>query len=157
MIFSILCWGLVMVIVDVAFFPSLFSFQLSSDFTLFYVLSIMLVFSNESFFPAIALSLLKALFIFPDQWMLYLFSFLTCLLVAYAFRKNVSQARFLWIILLGCLFLVFQMMWIGRFSFSEIAWSSLLHVAIWSFLSPRMYRHYERKLKLYSLRKGSAV
>lgn len=157
MIFFILCWGLVMVIFDVAFFPTLFAFQLSSDFTLFYVLSIMLVFNNESFFLALALSLLKALLIFPDQWMLYLFSFLFCFLIAFAFRKNISQARFFWIILLGSLFLVFQMIWVGRFSFSEMVWSTLLHVAIWSFLSPQMYRHYERKLKLYALRKGSAV
>ncbi len=157
MIFSILFWGLVMVVIDIAFFPTFFSHQLGSDFTLFYLLCIMLSFSNESFFLALALSLLKALLFFPDHWMLYFFSFLLCLLLAYTFRNNISHARFLWVILLGSLFLVLQMLWIGRFSPAQIFGSTILHIAFWSILSPFIYRHNQRKIKLQTLRKGSAV
>lgn len=157
MFLRVLLWGIVMIILDIAVFPLLSNYKIWTDFSFFYFLALLLTMEDYAFIMALILSSLKAIFLLPDQILLYTSLVLGCLFLVYAFRKTLSFVRFSWEMLWGLGFVVLQMIWLRRFHLSDVFASILYHSAFWLFLFPLFYSYFERKLKLIALNRGSAV
>jgi hypothetical protein len=154
---SIGFWGLIMIIMDIALFPSLFAYSIWTDFTFFYLLILLQTLGSRTFLIALGIASLKAFFYFPELLWPYLGMIMLSLFLVFTFQKTILIGKYTWEMLSGISILSVQMMLISRFSFADILSSSLLHLIVWSFLFPLFYGHYQRKLKLEELRKGSAV
>ncbi len=154
---SIGFWGLMMIILDIAFFSSLFTYTVWTDFTFFYLLILLQTLGSRTFLIALGMASLKAFFYFPELLWPYLGMILLSLFLVFTFQKTILIGKYTWEMLIGISVLSAQMILISRFSFADILSSALLHLIVWSFLFPLFYRHYQRKLKLEELRKGSAV
>jgi hypothetical protein len=157
MFLRVLLWGFIMIVLDIAVFPVLFQYTLYTDFLFFYLLVLLLTMEDYAIIMALILSSIKALFLLPDQILLYTSLILLCLFLVYAFRKTLSFVRFSWEMIWGIGFIVLQMVWLKRFEVSDIFKSILLHSAFWLFLFPFFFAYYERKLKLIALNRGSSV
>jgi hypothetical protein len=157
MFIRVLLWGFVMIILDIAVFPTLTKHTLWTDFSFFYFLVLLLSMKDYAFIMALILSSMKAIFLLPDQVLLYTFLVLLCLFLVHIFRKTLSFVQFSWEMIWGLAFVVLQMIWLRRFDFSAIFASILYHGAMWLFLFPFFYNFFERKLKLIALNRGSAV
>jgi hypothetical protein len=157
MFLRVLFWGIIMIILDIAVFPILSNYTLWTDFSFFYFLVLLLSMEDYAFVMALILSSLKAIFLLPDQILLYTSLVLGCLFLVHIFRKTLSFVRFSWEMIWGLAFVVLQMIWLRRFGLSELFASILYHSAFWLFLFPLFYNYFERKLKLIALKRGSAV
>lgn len=157
MFLRVLLWGILMIILDIAVFPLLSNYKIWTDFSFFYFLALLLTMEDYAFIMALILSSLKAIFLLPDQILLYTSLVLGCLFLVYVFRKTLSFVRFSWEMLWGLGFVILQMIWLRRFDLSDVFASILYHSAFWLFLFPFFYNYFERKLKLIALNRGSAV
>jgi hypothetical protein len=157
MFLRVLLWGFIMIVLDIAVFPVFFQYTLYTDFLFFYLLVLLLTMEDYAIIMALILSSIKALFLLPDQILLYTSLILLCLFLVYAFRKTLSFVRFSWEMIWGIGFIILQMVWLKRFEVSDIFKSILLHSAFWLFLFPFFFAYYERKLKLIALNRGSSV
>jgi hypothetical protein len=157
MFLRVLFWGSVMIVLDIAVFPIFFQYEIWTDFLFFYLLVLLLSMEDYAIIMALLLSSVKALFLLPDQILLYTSFILICLFLVYAFRKTLSFVRFSWEMIWGIGLLVMQMIWLRRFDLSDIFKSTVLHGAVWLFLFPFFFTYFERKLKLIALNRGSSV
>lgn len=157
MFMRVLFWGFFMIILDITVFPILSNYKIWTDFSFFYFLVLLLSMKDYAFIMALVLSTTKAIFLLPDQILLYASLVLLCLFLVHIFRKTLSFVQFSWEMIWGLAFVVLQMIWLRRFDLSNVFVSILFHSAIWLFLFPLFYNYLERKLKLIALNRGSAV
>lgn len=157
MFLRVFLWGFVMIVLDIAVFPIFFHYTLWTDFLFFYLLVLLLSMEDYAIIMALFLSSIKAVFLLPDQILLYCSLILLCLFLVFVFRKTLSFIRFSWEMIWGIGFIVFQMIWLRRFDVADIFKSILLHTSFWLFLFPFFFTYYQRKLKLIALNRGSSV
>ncbi len=150
-------FGLLMILIDISVIPMISNYQLWTDFTFFFLLSLLLVFKELVLPWAIIISLVKALFFFPEHLFLYLGIVLLSLILAHIFRKTMSLSAYSWEMIWGLGIIFLQMFWLARFSPFYIVFSCLFHLVSWIFLFPMFFHYFQRIMKLQSIRKGSAV